>query len=222
MIPKIFHQVWINENDPCLPDQFAAYRDGWLRLHPGWEYKLWNLQNIDFPLRRPELLKQAGSYAQMADILRLEIVYQYGGIYIDTDFECCRSVEPLLETAELFFCSEDGATITQSIFGAIKEHPLILRFISSLPTQIGRELPNVETGPMFLTNNLLNLGFSGELTVFPRGTFFPYNWAELHRANETFPEAYAIHRYAASWVKPRSLPQKVMRKLRRIAAAIAG
>lgn len=222
MIPRIIHQIWINESDSRLPEQFAAYRDGWLRLHPGWDYKLWNLQNIDFELRRPELLKQAGSYAQLADILRLEVVYQYGGVYIDTDFECCRSIEPLLENVELFFCSEDGATITQSIFGANQTHPLVLRLLRNIPSIIGKEQANLETGPIFITRNLLNHGFSDGLTLFPRSTFFPYNWSELHRANELFPEAYAIHRYAASWVRPLSFQQKIMRKLRRVAAALAG
>jgi mannosyltransferase OCH1-like enzyme len=222
MIPKIIHQVWINDTDPKLPERFAQYRDGWLRLHPGWEYRLWNLKNIDFPLRRPELLKQAGSYAQLADILRLEIVYQYGGIYLDTDFECLRSIEPLLDDVALFFCSEDGETFTQSIFGARQQHPLILRLVDGLPSRIGQDQPNIETGPKYVTKALINDGFPGDLTLFPRQTFFPYNWTELHRANETFPESYAVHRYAASWVKPLSFSQKALRKMRRIAAAISG
>jgi mannosyltransferase OCH1-like enzyme len=222
MIPKVFHQIWINDNDPSLPKRFADYRDGWLRLHPGWDYKLWNLNNIDFPLRRPELLKDAGSYAQLADILRLEIISEYGGIYLDTDFECLRSIEPLLDNVSLFFCSEDGETFTQSIFGARPKHPLVLRLVKDLPSTIGRDLPNLETGPRYVTKSIINDGFSADLTVFPRKTFFPYNWAELHRANEAFPDSYAVHRYAASWAKPLSFPQKIMRKMRRIAAAAAG
>ena len=222
MIPKVFHQIWINKTDPALPEQFAIYRDGWLRLHPGWDYKLWNMENIDFPLRRPELLKKAGSYAQMADILRLEIIYQHGGIYIDTDFECLNPIEPLINNVDLFFCSEDGLTFTQSIFGAEKAHPLLLRLVEGLPSKIGIELPNLETGPGYVTKSLINDGFSGGLTVFPRTTFFPYNFYELHRANEEFPDSYAVHRYAGSWAKPRTLRQKVLRKLQRIAAAISG
>lgn len=222
MIPKIFHQVWINDTDPRLPDRFAEYRDGWLRLHPNWDYKLWNLQNVDFPLRRPELLKSAGSYAQLADILRLEIVYQYGGIYIDTDFECLRSVEPLLDDVDLFFCSEDGETLAAGIFGARPAHDLVLRLLDNLPSKMGRESAAIETGPRYVTRTLFNQGFPRDLTLFPRKIFYPYNWLELHRANEEFPESYAVHRYAASWVKPLSFPQKVLRKMRRIAAAIAG
>jgi mannosyltransferase OCH1-like enzyme len=222
MIPRIFHQVWINDADPNLPEQFARYRDGWLRLHPGWEYRLWNLDNIDFPLRRPELLKIAGSYAQLADILRLEIIYQYGGVYIDTDFECLRSIEALVADSDLFFCSEDGKTLAAGIFGAKPAHALVRRLVDALPSQMGREPAATETGPGYVTRTLFNDGFPRDLTLFPRRYFYPYNWEELHRANEEFPDSYAVHRYAGSWVRPRTLREKVQRKLRRIAEAIAG
>jgi mannosyltransferase OCH1-like enzyme len=87
LIPKIFHQIWINEKSPELPPDFSRYRDTWLELHPGWEYKLWNLNNLDFPLITAGLVNKSANYAQMADILRYEILYQYGGVYIDTDFD---------------------------------------------------------------------------------------------------------------------------------------
>jgi inositol phosphorylceramide mannosyltransferase catalytic subunit len=222
MIPKIFHQVWINDTDPKLPEQFAQYRDGWLRLHPDWEYKLWNLQNLDFPLRRPELIEQAPNYSQLSDLLRFEIIHRYGGIYVDTDFECLRRIEPLLCDVELFFCSEDGETLAAGIFGARPEHDLVLRLIDNLPSKMGSESASIETGPRYVTRTLFNEGFPRDLTLFPRKYFYPYNWMELHRANEAFPEAYAVHRYAASWVKPRTFRQKVMRKLTRMAEAITG
>jgi inositol phosphorylceramide mannosyltransferase catalytic subunit len=222
VIPKIFHQVWVNEINPTLPERFAQYRDGWLGLHPGWDYQLWNLQNINFSLLRPELLPRAPSYSQLSDILRLEIVYRYGGVYLDTDFECLRSIDEIVRDVDLFFCSEDGETIAAGIFGARPSNGLVKRLIERLPAEMGRECAPVETGPRHLTRALFDEGFPGNLTLFPRKYFYPYNWAELHRADEVFPDSYAVHRYAGSWIKPRTFRQKVFRKLRRVAEAISG
>lgn len=222
MIPKIFHQVWINSKEPSLPAEYAGYRDKWLALHPDWQYRLWNLDNLDFALRRPELLVRCGSYSQMSDVLRFEVLHRYGGVYIDTDFECRRSIEPLLDNVDTFFCSEDGATISAGIAGSMPASPVFLRLLMGLPDTLGRLAPNIESGPVHVTRVLLNEGFAGGVTLFPRRFFYPYNWTELDRAGEPFPDAYAIHRYAHSWKQPLTLGQRLLRRFRRAGARPGG
>lgn len=222
LIPRTFHQVWINDACPVLPDAYSAYAAAWLRLHPGWGYRLWNLDNLDFPLRRPELIPRCGSYAQVADVLRLEVLYRYGGVYIDTDFEPFKCIEPLLDGVRMFLCSEDGVTITQSIIGAEPSAPLVLRLLDGLPQHVGIEAPNLETGPSYVTRNLLTGGFREGLTLFPTKYFYPYDWTEQHRSREYFPEAYAAHRYAHSWASTPSFAEKATRRMRTIVRAAMG
>jgi inositol phosphorylceramide mannosyltransferase catalytic subunit len=118
MIPKIFHQIWINKTSPELPEKFRAYRNGWLALHPDWKYKLWNFDNLDFTPRRIDLVSTAPSYAQMADVLSYEVLLRHGDVYLDTDFECLRNIDPKLISVKSFSCSEDGYSITNAIIGA--------------------------------------------------------------------------------------------------------
>lgn len=217
MIPRVFHQIWINRSNPELPEKFSAYRDSWLQRHPGWDYKLWNLDNLDFVPQRLDLVKSAPSYAQMADVLRYEILYRHGGIYIDTDFECLRSIEPILEGVQNFACSEDGLSITNALIGASPGSVYMQRCVAALPDRVGLAAPTHETGPGLLTRTLLGEGLAGDFTLFPREWFYPYNWNELHRATENFPEAYAIHRWAHSWGESdRSLLTRVRRKFLRM------
>ncbi|NLD69589.1 MAG: hypothetical protein GX644_12340 [Limnobacter sp.] len=220
MIPRIFHQVWINHADPTLPAAFRAYSDKWRAMHPAWEYRLWNLDTCDFELQRPELIGRCANYAQMADVLRLEILYRYGGVYIDTDFEPLRPIEPVLDGAEHFFCSEDGAHLSNSIFGARPESPLILRLLRGLPTELGREPANVETGPRYFTRTLLCEGFDADVKLLPSRLFFPYQWDEPHRAGESFPEAFAVHRWAHSWRGPQSRGLRVRARVARMIRAL--
>ncbi|HZQ64003.1 MAG TPA: glycosyltransferase, partial [Gaiellaceae bacterium] len=99
-IPTVFHQIWLGP-DP-LPAEYAAYQQTWLEHHPGWTLRFWTEDNLPLPLRRPEAAERLRVPAERANILRLELLWRFGGVYLDTDFECLRSIEPLIEGAELF------------------------------------------------------------------------------------------------------------------------
>lgn len=217
MIPKVFHQIWINRDKPELPDKFRAYRDGWLALHPDWKYKLWNLDNLDFIPQRMDLVNAAPSYAQMADILRYEILAKHGGIYLDTDFECLRNIDPILVGVENFSCSENGCIVSVGIIGAVPNSIYMKRCVAALPAKLDQINPAVQTGPGLLTRVLLNGGLAGDFTLFPREWFYPYHWNELHRANEQFPQAYAVHHWNASWsAADNRFLIRVHRKIKRV------
>lgn len=217
MIPRVFHQIWINSKNPELPANFSAYRDGWLKKHPGWDYKLWNLENLDFTPTRLELLSKTKSYAQMADILRYEILFRHGGIYLDTDFECLRCIEPILTGVQNFSCSEDGRSISIGILGAVPGSVYMQRCIDALPKELGLTSVSMETGPGLMTKVLLGQGIASDYTLFPQLWFYPYNWDEPDRANEAFTEAYAVHRWAHSWKDTdKNIPTRIRRRLRKI------
>lgn len=216
MIPRIFHQIWINYENPELPDRFRAYRDGWLTKHPHWEYRLWNLENLDFSPRKLSLIKSAKNYAQMSDILRYEILLHHGGVYLDTDFECQKNIDPILNGVNNFACSEDNRIISIGIIGSVPNSVYMERCLNELPLELGLSSTPNETGPVHFTRVLLNYGLAGDFTLFPRQWFYPYNWDEPHRADETFPKAYAVHRWAHSWrPAPQNLFARVLRRFRK-------
>src|SRR6266516_4079263 len=92
-IPRLFHWIWFGPQP--LPEQHRRWIDGWLALHPGWEHRLWTDANRPTFLNEPQFLA-ADNFAEMADIARYELLYRFGGVYVDTDTECLRSIEPLL------------------------------------------------------------------------------------------------------------------------------
>lgn len=80
-IPRIFHHIWFGSE---LPSRFKEYIKTWKRFHPGWKFMFWDEDNL------PELINQrlynkARTYAEQSDIVRLEILKKYGGVYVDTD-----------------------------------------------------------------------------------------------------------------------------------------
>jgi len=100
VIPKIFHQVWLGPNP--MPDEYLRYRDTWAQHHPEWEFRLWSEQNLPVTLQREEARDRLRVPAERADMLRLEVLLESGGVYIDTDMECLRSIEELIADVDLF------------------------------------------------------------------------------------------------------------------------
>lgn len=205
-LPRKFHWIWLGSNP--LPAEYRDWMDGWLRLHPGWEGHVWTDSNLP-PLQNDACFQAAKSMAQRADIARYEIVFQQGGVYIDTDFECLRNITPLLAGKSAFVGEEEDGHIANSIFGAVPKHPWLERAIERLPLKFRTETTIVEqTGPNFLDG--VTRG-RDDVHVFAPEIFFPYTWRQRHQSAQSFPRAYAIHHWAHSWAGGDGTDQRAAR-----------
>ena len=119
MIPKLIHMCWLS-GDPYPPKiQFCI--DSWKKYLPDYEVMLWDTNRFDInsvPWTKQAF--EAKKYAFVADYIRLYAVYNYGGIYLDTDVEVIRSFDNLLGLP-YFVCRETGPDgIETAAFGAEK------------------------------------------------------------------------------------------------------
>jgi len=90
-IPKVIHQIWIGPKP--LPSQYKTFMAGWRRHYPDWEHRLWTdaeVNQLDYASR--DIVETSTCFGQKSDLLRAEILYKQGGLYIDTDYE---SIKPL-------------------------------------------------------------------------------------------------------------------------------
>ncbi|MBA3850492.1 MAG: hypothetical protein C0502_10955 [Opitutus sp.] len=215
-IPRIFHRIWLGPKP--LPAEFAAFGETWAALHPGWEMRLWTDANLP-PLANQALFDSAPSFAAKADILRYELLLRFGGVYVDTDFECLKSIEPLLDDVECFVAQQKDLDadfgkfcyVNNALMGAAPGHPLFRDLVESLPQHMASLPPDVPasylTGPHYLTTVLQS---HPEAKIFPAKFFYPYTATERWRRHEKFPDAYAVHHWTLSDVavnrlKPRQL-----------------
>lgn len=195
-IPKVFHRVWISNNP--MPAEMVYFGQTWLNHHPDWKMIHWTDWNLFEPTNRVQY-EQATIPAMKCDILCVDILYQFGGIYLDCDFECYRNIEPLIEDETAFSASEDGILISGGIMGATQGHPAFKAVVDAIPESIRRGAGvgiNGVTGPGFRTPILAQYG---DVKVYPRELFYPYGYWEKHRRGESFPEAYAAHHWFHSW-----------------------
>jgi mannosyltransferase OCH1-like enzyme len=103
MIPKIIHQTWKTDQ---VPSEWTAFAESWKQHHPDWQYRLWtNADGAEFVEQfYPQFKDTYWSYQydiQRADAIRYLIIYHYGGVYADLDFECLQSFESLCNNHKL-------------------------------------------------------------------------------------------------------------------------
>jgi mannosyltransferase OCH1-like enzyme len=202
-IPHIFHQIWVGP-DP-LPEEQRRYQESWLRHHPGWELRFWTEENLPSGLRRPEAAERLRSPAERANILRLELLWREGGVYVDTDFECLRSVEPLLGGAELVISLAKPGRVNNAFMAAVPGHPLLDEALERLRPRTFFGHDKAGTGTRFLDELLLG---RPEVTFVAPELLYP-------QTDEQRRTAYAIHHMARSWKDPELLRLDVERAERK-------
>ena len=140
MIPKIIHQIWVGEYR--IPKREKNLIEEIKQKHPDFEHILWTNDNIP---TLPPVLKEVydlfGSrkhYTFQADLLRIFIIKEYGGLYLDADFECKEGFNTIdLDNYDVFFGNHYGNvdTFTCGTFGAEKNHPIFNFFIETMISQ---------------------------------------------------------------------------------------
>ena len=125
MIPKIIHYIWFGGNPlPNLAENCIA---SWKKHCPDFEIKKWDESTFSIdcaPLYVQEAYNSK-KWAFVSDYVRLFALYNYGGIYMDTDVEVISSLDPFLKE-HCFSGFETPKTIPTGIIGSEPFFPLIL------------------------------------------------------------------------------------------------
>lgn len=218
MIPKIIHYCWFGGNPK--PAAFMDYLNTWKKYNPDFEIKEWNESNID--INSHPFMKAAyehKAWAFVSDVARLMVVEKYGGIYLDTDVELKKSLEPLRSHAAYFPQQQNQRLINTGLgFGAEAHHPAVqalLALYDQTPFDPGQKL--ALSCPNLNTQALAQLGWkdSGDqiwtndsFTVYPPAYFDPISTGQSE--NLLGDQTYSIHHYAATWTPAK---QRWKRKL---------
>jgi Glycosyltransferase sugar-binding region containing DXD motif len=203
--------------DP-LPDEFAGYVETWRRNHPGWEHRLWTEENLPTDLAHPEALERIRHPAERADILRLELLWRHGGVYVDVDFECRRSMEPYIGDAEFFTAYlkpknvvKARERVNNAFIGSIPRHPLLGRALAELRPQEWHGFDKSASGSVF---------FNALVKQFPDVHILD---AELIYPNSPAQEkaAISVHHFHRSWADAEGFRKAAFRAEKRLYATRA-
>lgn len=222
-IPRTIHYCWFGKN--AIPFHLQKCIDSWKKFCPDYKIIRWDESNYD--ISKNKYMFQAyknRKYGFVPDYARLDIIYQFGGIYLDTDVELIRSLDDLLPYE--FYCGfEDEYYIALGLgFGAVKGHPLIKKMIDTYENLdfVKEGTLNLTGSPVYQSKVMMNQGFklNGEyqekdgMGVLPFDAFAPGGMLLL--PDEITDNTFSIHHYDASWVDNSDQIKKKYDDLRRL------
>ncbi len=209
MIPKIIHYCWFGRN-PMPPLAKKCIRS-WKKYCKGYTIIEWNEDNFDLS-SAPLYVRQAYAakkWAFVTDYVRLKIVYDHGGIYLDTDVEVLRSLDNFLQHRAFFGFDNENYVATGLGFGSIAGEPILkemmcdyaeIPFINPDGNQDLLGCPKRNT-PVLVRHGLIESNQSqfleGDIAVFSSDYFCP----KAGTGGEVCitPQTYTIHHFSASW-----------------------
>ena len=122
MIPKIIHYCWFGQAPlPPLAEQCIA---SWKKHMPSWQFIRWDESNFDIAAA-PLYVRQAyeaRKFAFVSDYVRLWALEQYGGLYMDVDFEVYRPFDELMDKYSAF-AGYEGSKRQPVMQGVIASEP---------------------------------------------------------------------------------------------------
>lgn len=228
-IPKIIHYCWFGGNPFSKMEKECI--ESWKKFCPDYKIIQWNENNFDFSAcEYAKTAYENKNWAFVSDYVRNVVVYEYGGIYLDTDVKLIKSLDDLLEL-NAYAGIEDPWTVNTGIgFGAEKHNLIVKEFVEaydSLNFFNNDGTVNSIIEPKIITDILVNHGFElykneiqhvESFTIFPIDYFCPYD-IRINKMKIT-QNTYSIHYYNASWyTEEQKRERKILtrrRKLQRI------
>lgn len=171
-IPRNIHQVWVG--DP-LKRPKLTYE--WAKQHEGWNYTLWDDERVrNEEWQNQHHIDHFYNFGQMhgvADVLRYEIIYKYGGIVVPADEEFVSTLDPLLayERFTVYECDEIFPGRLTPIIGAQAGDSLLKKTIDELGKREMGE-PWITSGNMFWTE----MCEGEDIPILPSYTFLPEHY----------------------------------------------
>ena len=204
LIPKKIHYCWFGGNP--LPKSAVKCIKSWKKYCPDYDIIEWNETNFDLNCNEycRTMVKQK-KWAFLTDYIRLKVVYEYGGIYLDTDVEIIKPIDRLRTKSAYMGIENTGRIATGLGFAAEAGNKLIkenMEYYENLTS-----FTELKSCPFITTEILKKHGFSEMhlseiqeiegMRIYPEEFFCPKN--ERTGLTQITDNTYSIHHFDASW-----------------------
>lgn len=216
MIPKIIHYCWFGPNEK--PKSVKRYIESWKTILPDYEVKEWNESNFD--IECCNYVKQAYAakkFAFVSDYARLKALYEYGGVYLDTDVEVVQCLTLLFDNhreSDVILGFEEKDWVCTSTIIAQKNSQFILDFLSQYNVRSFVDNSgnlDMKTNVEVLTEILIKCGLEAnnsnqeliyknrKITIIPKEYLSPMDY--INRIDNRNENTYTVHHFDISWGK---------------------
>jgi len=211
--PKLIFQTWKTRD---IPDTFRDWPRSWDRQFPDYQHIILDDEDLFVFISEkfPWFLDHYKNYDQhikRVDAARYFLMYEYGGIYADLDFECLKNFQDLIVDYDvvLGMVNPKSRHAVSNALLISKPKADFWKFVISRLQERSWGTPEYVTGPVFLTDCLRKYRGSSNIKIYPERVFYPLDW-ERHNYKEynslssdeirkQFPDAYTITYWTHTW-----------------------
>lgn len=209
-IEKKIHSFWFSNDKK--PREYQQCIDSWKRICPDYEIIEWNAQNYDYT--KNLFMKQAfesKKWAFVSDFARLDVIYHYGGIYLDMDVELLKTPDSLLKFSAFFNFGTQNDIDLGSGFGSVKKNSFVGSLLGLYKDKEFLDKSGRPMADQFIQPELIrecfrksgihmngNMQLRDDMLILPRkyctpvDDFFLQNFVQCD-------ESRSIHHYNAGW-----------------------
>ncbi|MGL5984838.1 MAG: glycosyltransferase [Cetobacterium sp.] len=209
---KKIHYIWLGK--ASKPNIMDICINSWKEKLPGYEIIEWNEDNLNFynEIEKNKFLKECYKrelWAFLSDYFRIKVLYEHGGIYLDSDMQILKSLDIFLKN-RLFFGMEDLNQVSAGIIGAEKGHLFLKKMLEFYEEDIWNI--NIYTIPSIIQYILKkDYGFESSgssfetkelndgIKIYPPEYFYPYHFTEEFSFEKIKKDTFGIHWWGKSW-----------------------
>jgi hypothetical protein len=209
MIPKKIHYCWFGGKE--LPDFLKRCIESWRVCCPDYELIEWNENNYDVGRHRfTQEAYEHNRYGFVTDVARLDILYENGGIYLDTDVTLLKNLDDMLYQPGFTGVEKWGNINTGGGCGFVTGHPMLKKMLDyrdrfSFVMEDGSF--NIETNGMYETVPFLEAGFKpdnslqivDDVTVYPSYVQHPYDYMSCEMSKKE--ATVSVHHFFGGWME---------------------
>ncbi len=220
MIPQKIHYIWLGRGEKS--DKIKKCLASWHKHLSKFDIKEWNEEDLDYEaeLKRYPFLKKlhkSKGWEYLSDYFRVKVLYEQGGIYLDTDMEVLKDLSPLLKNKFFVGMETDDnkanievigkVILGTAIIGAIKNHPLLKANLNyyreKFPKPSDRYTNTVILTQLFKEHyrtNTIEKDYP-DAKIYDKSYFYPFYHIEVFDTNKVLPHTYTIHWWTVGWLK---------------------
>lgn len=218
LIPKKIHYCWFSGNP--IPQELQKCIDSWKHFCPDYELVRWDESNYD--IHKSLYMEQAYIHKKwgfIPDYARLDILYRYGGIYLDTDVELIRNLDELLYQPAFCGVEKWGTVNFGGCSGAQPKNPVVKSVLDTRETvpfiNADKQL-NLTTCGYYETSPLVQQGLkangetlvigNGMMTVYSSDFFHPFDY--MSGETKITENTFSIHHFSGTWLGPEAVKER--------------
>lgn len=214
MLPKIIHYCWFGKGP--LPEEAKKCISSWEKYCPGYEIRRWDETNFDIKCcKYVEDAYKSKKWAFVSDFARFCILYNYGGIYFDTDVEMIKNIDDIVEKGPFMGMEHVGKVNPGLGLGGNKGLDLFKEIIDEYMTSNFYKFPGVQEDENVVgkvTKVLIRKGFQTDLSsiqivqnifIYPTEFFAPFDY--ITKELKITKNTRTIHHYSGTWINKKEI-----------------